>query len=89
MLGLVEQGHLHRRVAQRSGCEQAGEPAADDHYPPGTGCLRHHAPLLLLPPDAILDLAIAQAIAPMWVIGLAPRITHAGRGAEGRELACS
>jgi hypothetical protein len=30
----VEQGHLNRRLAQCPGGEQAGEPPADDHYPP-------------------------------------------------------
>ena len=44
MLSPVEQGHLDRSVPQRPGGEQAGQPAADDHYPTGSGCLVHGVP---------------------------------------------
>jgi len=44
MLSPVEQGHLDRCPPQRPGGEQAGQPAADDHYPTGAGCLGHGSP---------------------------------------------
>ena len=49
VLGPVEQGHLDRRVPQRPRREQAGEAAADDHYPTGAGCSAMAHPVLSLP----------------------------------------
>ena len=63
MLSPVEQGHLDRRAPQRPGREQAGEAAADDHYPAGAGCLGHGSPRPFVASSglrALIAMVIAQ-----------------------------
>src|SRR5215471_21029814 len=74
VLAAVEQGHLDRRVPQRPGGEQPGEPAADDHYLTGAGCLGHGSPRPFIASyrlRALIAMVIARkppGIAPMWVL---------------------
>src|SRR5215510_10915872 len=74
VLSPVDEGHLDRRVPQRPGGEQPGEPAADDHYLTGAGCLGHGSPRPFIASyrlRAFIAMVIARKppnIAPMWVL---------------------